>query len=112
MSSGSSMDIPKPIRNCRTKVIKSLIFKNVSTPIDSPYLYKKSSVKGITSKYENIIPIINNHKVGINFFTKLILFFSFSSIAGTINSYSSLISRGIEIIIPISAATYICAKKA
>ena len=41
------------------------MFRNVTNPADSPYLYRKSSMYGITKKYENKHPATNNPRAGI-----------------------------------------------
>jgi hypothetical protein len=44
--------------------MKSLTVRNVSAPTDSPYLYRRLRVNGITSIYENTTPNINKRNIG------------------------------------------------
>ena len=47
---GNWNDIPNAKRNCNTNVTKSIMFKNVTSPADSPYLYKNSNINGMTNE--------------------------------------------------------------
>jgi hypothetical protein len=111
MIMGSSNAIPKPRKNCSTNDIKSLILRNVATPIASPHLYRKLSANGITAMYEKATPAKNKEIVGRNTFIFPARFVCLLN-AGEIKPYISLITIGIEAMIPTNVATYSCAKKA
>jgi len=83
ITSGSWNENPNANKNCKTKVTKSIMFKKVTSPADSPYLYKNSKIYGITKLYEKTQPAINSPNAGIDMLLLTLISFSFS--AGLMN---------------------------
>ena len=84
------------------KLTKSIILRNVTNPADSPYLYKKSKMYGITNVYEKMHPEMNNPIAGIVIVRPTLISASFS--AGFKNETNSFMINGTLATIPISAA--------
>ena len=86
------------------------MFRNVTRPDDAPYLYKKSSMKGITTKYAKRQPEIKRPMIGAVIVLPMFISFSFS--AGFRKFTISRIIIGVQAKRPTSAAIYTCAKNA
>jgi hypothetical protein len=78
------------------------MFKNVTRPDDAPYLYKKSNMNGITTKYANRQPEVKRPIIGAVIVLPMFISFSFS--AGFRKLTISLIIIGVPATMPTSAA--------
>jgi len=64
------------------------MLRKVTSPADSPYLYKNSKIYGITKLYEKTHPAMNNPNAGSEILLLTLISFSFN--AGLMNPTSSL----------------------
>ena len=56
ITNGNWNENPNASKNCSTKVTKSITLRKVTSPADSPYLYRNSKMYGMTRLYENAQP--------------------------------------------------------
>ena len=110
IASGSWNDRPNARRNWRTNPTKSITFRKVTRPADSPYLYRNSSTYGTTRTYANAHPAANRPTAGSD--RNLPMRASPDARAGRTNAAASLAASGIEAASAASAAMYTWAKNA
>ena len=110
IASGSWNDTPNARRNWRTNPTKSITLRKVTSPDDSPYLYRNSSTYGTTTMYANAQPPANRPTAGSD--SDLPMRASPGPSAGRTNAAASLTTSGIEAARAASAAMYTCAKNA